>query len=104
MAQDPSIEAYTAELCRRWKGTFDSHILKMYDLLKTYGSDDLGSACALASEYGAYGADYLDAILRKPRKIPQICPIEVQGAPLQEEIDRTLSFYEAFVAGVNSND
>ena len=101
--QDPSIEAYTAELCRRWKGAFDSHILKMYEQLKTYGSDNLGCACALASEHGAYGADYLESILRSPRKIPENCPIEVQGAPLQTDIDRTLSFYEAFVTGVRND-
>lgn len=104
MAQDSSIEAYIAELCYRWKGTFDPHILKMYELLQRHGADNLGCACALASEHGAYGADYLEALLRRPRKIPALCPLTVEGVPVQEDIDRTLSLYESFVRGVDTGD
>ena len=102
MSLDSSIEAYIARLCRRWKGTFAPHILKMYELFKTYGADELGCACALASEHGAYGADYLEPILKSPRKLPVLGVIKVDDAPLQDEIDRSLSFYESFVLGGES--
>jgi len=99
LGSDPSIEAYIVELCRRWIGTFGSHILKMYELLKDYGVDELGCACALASEHGAYGSDYLVALLRKPKGSNIISALEFEGIPSQGEIDRTLSFYEDFVRG-----
>ena len=52
---DPSVEAYIGNLCRRFKGCYGSHIIGMYELLKEYGKEELGCACALASEHGAYG-------------------------------------------------
>jgi hypothetical protein len=99
MTQDPSIEEYIAEVCRRWKGTFDCHILQMYELVQEFGAVDVGCACALASEHGAYGADYLSALLRRPRNVPVVRTLEVAGVPPQEDVDRTLSSYEAFVRG-----
>ena len=99
MSVDSSVEAYVTELCHRWKGTFDSHILKMYELFLKYGANELGCACALASEHGAYGSDYLSALLKKPKSMGIVAVLEVEGVPRQDEIDRTLSFYENFVMG-----
>jgi transposase len=99
MSQDVSIEAYIMELCRRFRGSFNSHILKMYELFKEHGREELGCACALASEHGAYGADYLVSLIRSPRKIPSVSILDVEGIPPQNEVDRTLSLYETYVIG-----
>jgi len=99
MSADESVKAYIAEVCRRNKGTFGPQILDMFELFREYGIDNLGCACALASEHGAYGADYLTSLLRKPEKTEVIGPLDIEGVPVQDEIDRSLSFYENFVVG-----
>lgn len=103
MEQDPDMEKYITELCRRNKGRFNSHILRMYELFKEFGSNELGCACAIASEHGAYGVDYLVSLLREPSNVSAAVSIEVAGAPGQEEIDRVLSFYEDFAMGGKCN-
>jgi len=95
--QDSSVAAYLAELCRRKRGAFGPQILEMYGLWRAYGTDQLGVACALASEHEAYGVDYLRSLLTAPRPIdPQRC-LEVTGAPLQTAVDRNLQAYEVYV-------
>jgi len=64
MEQDKSISAFIAELCRRHKGTYGKQILEMHNMWQKHGTDELGVACALASEHGAYGSDYLSSLLR----------------------------------------
>lgn len=97
--QDTSIKAFTAELCRRCRGEFADHILKMYELWQEYGTEDLGIACALASEYGAYGSDYLVSVLKKPCEKENFLSIDIDEIPVQDEIDRILSEYEVYVMG-----
>ncbi len=94
MAQDKSIKAFIAELCRRYKGTFGEQIVEMYHMWQKYGTDELGVACALASEHGAYGSDYLESLLRTSDKGQLISSLTLSDVPLQEELDRTLLDYE----------
>ena len=67
------------------------------------------AAMALATQPGAYGAAYLQALLEPPRAQPELItapaqPIAAQPAlltladlPRQAEVDRALSSYETYV-------
>ncbi len=99
MAQDKSIKAFITELCRRYKGTFGEQIIEMYHMWQTYGTDELGVACALASEHGAYGSDYLESLLRTSDKNQVISSLTLVDVPSQEELDRTLLDYECRAIG-----
>lgn len=104
MQQDASIEAFIAELCHRHRGTdaFGSHVLRMWDLWKAHGTEELGVACAIASEHGAYGSEYLVQLLRKPRKQSPESTLALAGVPPQHEVDRGLHVYERLVEGGES--
>jgi hypothetical protein len=97
--QDTSVAAYIAELCRRHRGAFEPDILALYHHCQEYGTEELGVACALASEHGAYGAEYVHALLRRPRPCTPHGLVVVQGAPAQEDLDRSLDEYERYVEG-----
>jgi len=94
MEQDASISSYICELCYRHRDDFGPHILAMYELLVDHGASQLGAACAVAGEHAAYGADYLQSLLRQPPDRPPIGRLEVP-APSQEEVDRALAAYQA---------
>ena len=104
MEQDKSISAFIAELCRRHKGTYGKQILEMHNMWQKHGADELGVACALASEHGAYGSDYLSSLLRTPDRGQLIASLNLkEELPKQNEIDRALSQYENYaIGGVNS--
>jgi transposase len=95
--QDPSLAAYIATLCRRYRGKFGPHILQIYALWRTYGSEQLGAACALASEHEAYGADYLASLLKAPRPVQVPQSLELAEVPSQGAVDRDLAVYESYV-------
>lgn len=103
--QDPSIATFIAELCRRYRGTevFGPHVLKLYDLWREFGTEELGVACAIASEHEAYGTEYLVSLLRNPRHQEALNALALVGVPAQESIDRSLTYYEAFVEGGESS-
>ena len=97
MEVDKSIAAYIETLCFRERGGgFDPHILNIYELYKEHGADELGAACAIASEHGAYGAAYLEVVLRRP-KLAKVCASLPVAAPSQGEVDRGLDCYQDFV-------
>jgi hypothetical protein len=97
MEQDASIAAYVTELCRRYRGVFGDHVLQIYQLWRTYGHEQLGVACALASEHGAYGADYLASLLKTPRAVAVAPTLDLTEFPSQAAVDRNLLAYEAYV-------
>lgn len=101
MEQDPSIAAFISTLCRRHRGdaAFGPHILTMYQLWKQHGTDNLGVACAIASEHGSYSAEYLVSLLRDPRPSSVATSLELPGVPEQVSIDRDLQVYEDIVQG-----
>ena len=100
--QDSCIAAYIATLCHRFRGTFGPHILQMYELLHTYGVEQLGVACALASEHEAYGSDYLAGLLKAPRPVAFLEELKLGEVPPQEAVDRDLAAYEAYVERTGS--
>jgi len=100
IGQDPSIHAYVAELCRRRRRDgFGSDIVELYRLWRAYGTEQMGVACALASEHGAYGAEYVLSLLKHPEASPRHSALLVAGAPGQDEVDRSLAVYDAYAEG-----
>ena len=97
--QDKSIKAYITELCRRHRGAYGVHIIEMYEMWQKYGSDELGIACALASEHGAYGSDYLCSLLRSPDRRDSIMSLKLEDVPSQKEIDRNMAIYDLYARG-----
>lgn len=97
MEQDPSLASYITELCRRYRGAFGPHILQIYELWRAFGGDQLGVACALASEHEAYGADYLASLLNAPRAVEVLPSLDLRQFPSQAAVDRNLAAYEAYV-------
>lgn len=104
MQQDPSLASYITELCRRYRGAFGAHILQIYTLWRAYGGEQLGVACALASEHEAYGADYLASLLKAPRRVVALQKLNLPEFPSQATVDRNLAAYEAYVERTGYHD
>lgn len=106
--QHPQIAAYISDLCYERRGIegYGKHILKLYDLLEQHGSGELAVACNLAGAEGAFGAEYVTALLQEPPVVrPVLAELQLAGdVPSQEEIDRDLAIYEDFVIGREEND
>jgi transposase len=94
----PTSAAYVTELSRRRREQLGREVLALYRLLEQYGAERLTTAMAAAAEAGAYGVEYLTALL-VPRGTPAQAPgpLALAGVPRQEEVDRLLSSYEAWV-------
>lgn len=100
VGQDRSIHAYVSELCWRFRREgYGANILELYQLWKTHGTEQLGVACALASEHGAYGVEYISALLQQPRSSSRCAVLQVAGALPQHEVDPSLADYEACAEG-----
>ncbi len=97
MQADKSVAAYLNTLCFRERGSFGPQILKMYALLEKHGSEELGTACAVASEHDAYGVEYLENLLMQPKLPPNYQLEHSISAPTQCDVDRNPAEYEAHV-------
>jgi transposase len=95
----PPIPAYVAELSRRRREHLSREVLALYGLLEQHGEAALAAAMTCAAAAGAYGAEYLTALLAPAA--PAIARVAetltVAGVPTQVEVDRLLSSYEAWV-------
>jgi hypothetical protein len=94
----PTSAAYVTELSRRRREQLGSEVLALYRLLEQHGAEPLTRAMAAAADAGAYGAEYLTALLTPPGvAVSTPGPLALAGVPRQDEIDRLLSSYEAWV-------
>ena len=94
----PTSAAYVTELSRRRREQLGSEVLALYRLLEQHGAEQLTTAMAAAMEVGAYGAEYLTALLAPAAAAPSPPgPLPLPGVPRQDEVDRLLSSYEAWV-------
>jgi len=92
--------AFLGELSRRQRDRLREQLLAVYALLEEYGAANLLVAMALADDAGTYDADALRALLRAPRVATPCAtpaPLHLSGLPVQAEVDRLLSSYEAWV-------
>jgi hypothetical protein len=103
--QHPEVEAYISGLCQARRGLeqYGPHILRLYEMLQQHGIGELAAACNLAASEGAFGAEYVAALIQEP---PVLRPVLAQlglgsEVPSQGELDRDLGIYEDFVIGGN---
>ena len=78
--------------------------MDIYKLWRTYGTEQLGVACALGSEHEVYGSDYLSCLLKAPKPVDFQKVLAIENAPSQVDVDRDLQFYEAFVERTGHDD
>ena len=101
--QHAELDAYIARLCRARRGIeqFGPHILKLYEMLSQHGLAELVAACNLAAAEGAFGAEYVLALIQEPPVVRSVLAQLCLGAevPAQDEIDRDLQVYEDFAIG-----
>ncbi len=86
--------AFLSALSQRHRARLREEILAVYALYEQYGADALRAAMPLAVAAGTYGADALALLLTHP---PSLLPLVLPGVPSQEEVDRALGIYEAWV-------
>jgi hypothetical protein len=98
---DAVAAAYIAELSCRRRARLQPEILEVYALLGQHGPGALVAAMRQAASHGAYGAEYLAALLTPPPPAdltPLPPTILLPGVPSQQEVDRDLAVYDALVA------
>jgi len=86
--------AFLSALSQRHRARLREEILAVYALYEQYGADAMRAAMPLAVAAGTYGADALALLLTHP---PSLLPLVLPGVPSQEEVDRALGIYEAWV-------
>jgi hypothetical protein len=93
-----SAAQYISVVSHRRRDRLREEILGIYAFLEQYGAEDLVAAMEQAAAHGAYGAEYLEALLQ-PESAPAhpLAALRLHDLPTQEEIDRALALYEAFV-------
>lgn len=93
------IAPYVTEVSRRRREQLGREMLALYALLEQYGATALGEAMSLAAAGGAYGAEYLSAILSPLPLLASADAVRLSlpGVPQQTEVDRLLSSYEVCV-------
>ncbi len=90
--------AYLSELSRRRRDWLSEEILGVWSLYERHGPADLLAAMALANDAGAYGADALALLLdSSPGSLTPAPALALPGVPTQNEVDRQLAAYEAWV-------
>ncbi len=103
LATDPVVAAYVGEIARRRRATQGAEILRLHALLQEFGAERLRAAMEEATAAGAFGEEYVGALLREntTASAPPVVgsPLALVGMPAQAEIDRLLSSYEVFVEG-----
>jgi len=94
----PTSAAYVTMLSRRRREQLRGEMLALYRLLEQHGADQLSAAMAAAAATGAYGAEYVTAMLNPAATaVDAVAPLALPGVPRQDEVDRLLSSYEACV-------
>jgi transposase len=92
--------AFLGELSRRQRDHLREQILAVFALYEEYGTTELLAAMALADDAGTYEAAALRTLLTTPRVGAPVAAglsLAVPGLPVQAEVDRLLSSYEAWV-------
>jgi len=92
----PEAEGYVSEVSSRRRERLREEILATYALLVLHGGEALAAAMAQADARGIYGAEYLQVLLAVASANLVLPPLALD-LPAQEQVDRELAQYEAFV-------
>jgi phosphopantetheinyl transferase len=105
---DPSVTGYIQELCYRRRAEMSQQISVLYATAQQHPRADFVAALELAAEQQMYGAEYVQAILSlSPLGAPKACahlwePGGLPAAPAHQEVERSLSHSERYVANRES--
>jgi len=98
----PVAEEYLRVICKKQRARMNEQILTLYGLAQSLGVAEFVVALELASEQGAYGAEYVVAVAAKPGTAGAALSLnfrlEGEGVPAQAEVERPLMEYERMVA------
>ncbi len=99
LEQGGAAPAFLSELSRRCRAQLGPEIRRLYLLYEQYGPVAWGQGVAAAERAGLYSADAVTTYLGENSHQPpvQTLPLVLLGVPPQEEVDRLLSLYEAWV-------
>ena len=104
----PTARNYLQELCHKRRAEMNQQITLLYATVQEIGREDFLTALELAAEQQMYGAEYVQAILGRPRAAaPSV------SAPLKAHrswpalagpgtVERDLALYEHYVANRDS--
>lgn len=95
---------YISLLCRKRYAEMDSQISTLYGLAQQVGREAFLAALELAAEQQTVGAEYVSALVERPRPQP-VCHLSdgemlsrLAHAPEQRAVERDLAHYEQYVA------
>jgi transposase len=89
--------SFLQELSRRHRADLGPQVLAIYGLYERYGKADLLAAMELAAQAGSYEAAALTRLLVSIVPLHPVPALVLPGVPAQEDVDRLLSSYEAWV-------
>ncbi len=104
----PETNRYLQALCHKRRAEMNQQISLLYATAQQTPRADFVTALELAAEQQMYGAEYVQAILVRPKRAaPSISAGERErghwvGVPGPEEVERSLSQYEQYIANRDS--
>ena len=104
----PEANSYLRALCHKRRAEMNQQISLLYETAQKTPTGDFVTALELAAEQQMYGAEYVQAILGRPKRAtPSVSaggPIRGHwvGVPEREEVERDLAHYEHYVANRES--
>lgn len=99
-----SAAEYITLLCRKRYAEMDGQIAALYALAQQVGRDEFLAAVELAAEQQTIGAEYVSALVERPRPRPARPALDAEmllrlaDAPPQRAVERDLAHYEQYVA------
>jgi len=89
--------AFLRELSRRQPDQLRREILALYRLSEQVGAETFLTAIARADDAGSYSAAAVALLVTQPAPAEPAPTLPVLHLPVQSEVDRALSSYEAWV-------
>ena len=104
----PEANRYLQALCHKRRAEMNHQITLLYTTAQATARADFVTALELAAEQQMYGAEYVQAILARPKRAaPSVWAGGTErghwvGVPGPEEVERSLSQYEQYIANRDS--
>ena len=100
----PEANKYLQALCHKRRAEMSQQITVLYETAQRTPRADFVAALELAAEQQMYGAEYVQAILGRPKRAaPSVSAAGPErghwvGVPGREDVERSLAHYEQYVA------